>query len=42
MKESIFDLEVKGEVYNLTMLRDFPGTYRRLWVISAPSGALIR
>ena len=26
---SIFDLEVKGEVYNLTMLRDFPGTYRR-------------
>jgi hypothetical protein len=26
---SIFDMEVKGEVYNLTMLGDFPGTYRR-------------
>jgi hypothetical protein len=26
---SIFDLEAKGEVYNLTMLEDFSGTYRR-------------
>jgi hypothetical protein len=26
---SIFDLEAKGEVYNLTMLEDFAGTYRR-------------
>jgi hypothetical protein len=25
---SIFDLEAKGEVYNLTMLEDFAGTYR--------------
>ncbi|HSF34160.1 MAG TPA: hypothetical protein VLK82_27360 [Candidatus Tectomicrobia bacterium] len=26
---SIFDLEAKGEVYNLTMIEDFAGTYRR-------------
>src|SRR5262245_45317934 len=26
---SIFDLEAKGEVYNLNMLKDFAGTYRR-------------
>jgi hypothetical protein len=26
---SIFDLEAKGEVYNLTMLEDFAGSYRR-------------
>jgi hypothetical protein len=26
---SIFDMEVKGEVYNLTMLGDFAGTYKR-------------
>ena len=26
---SIFDLEVRGEVYNLSMLIDFPGIYRR-------------
>ena len=26
---SIFDMEVKGEVYNLTMLGHFAGTYRR-------------
>jgi hypothetical protein len=26
---SIFDMEVKGEVYNLTMLGDFAGIYRR-------------
>jgi hypothetical protein len=26
---SIFDLEAKGEVYNLTMVEDFAGTYRR-------------
>lgn len=26
---SVFDLEAKGEVYNLTMLEDFAGTYRR-------------
>ncbi|MGH8066513.1 MAG: hypothetical protein ACRERE_15000 [Candidatus Entotheonellia bacterium] len=26
---SIFDLEAKGEVYNLTRLEDFAGTYRR-------------
>jgi hypothetical protein len=26
---SIFDLEARGEVYNLNMLRDFVGTYRR-------------
>jgi hypothetical protein len=26
---SIFDMEVRGEVYNLTMLGDFAGIYRR-------------
>ena len=26
---SIFEMEVKGEVYNLSMLGDFAGTYRR-------------
>jgi hypothetical protein len=26
---SIFDMEVRGEVYNLTMLMDFAGIYRR-------------
>jgi hypothetical protein len=26
---SIFDLEAKGEVYNLTMLKDFAGTFKR-------------
>jgi hypothetical protein len=26
---SIFDLEAKGEVYNLSMIEDFAGTYRR-------------
>jgi hypothetical protein len=26
---SIFDLEAKGEIYNLTMIEDFAGTYRR-------------
>lgn len=26
---SIFNLEAKGEVYNLTMIEDFAGTYRR-------------
>jgi hypothetical protein len=26
---SIFEMEVKGEVYNLSMLGDFTGTYRR-------------
>jgi hypothetical protein len=26
---SLFDLAAKGEVYNLTMLEDFAGTYRR-------------
>jgi hypothetical protein len=26
---SIFDLEAKGEVYNLTMLKDFTGTFKR-------------
>ena len=26
---SIFDLAAKGEVYNLTMIEDFAGTYRR-------------
>jgi hypothetical protein len=26
---SIFDLEAKGEVYNLTRLGDFAGTYRK-------------
>ena len=26
---SIFDMEVKGEVYNLTMLGDFAGIYKR-------------
>jgi hypothetical protein len=26
---SIFEMEVKGEVYNLNMLADFPGVYKR-------------
>src|SRR5262245_23540161 len=26
---SIFDLEAKGEVYDLTRIEDFPGTYKR-------------
>jgi hypothetical protein len=26
---SVFAMEVKGEVYNLTMLADFPGVYKR-------------
>jgi hypothetical protein len=26
---SIFELEAKGEVYDLTMIEDFPGTYKR-------------
>jgi hypothetical protein len=26
---SIFEMEVKGEVYNLNMLADFPGIYKR-------------
>ena len=26
---SIFEMEVKGEVYNLSMLADFPGVYKR-------------
>jgi hypothetical protein len=26
---SIFEMEVKGEVYNLSMLGDFPGVYKR-------------
>jgi hypothetical protein len=26
---SLFDLEAKGEVYNLTMIEDFAGTYKR-------------
>ena len=28
-EDSIFELEAKGEVYNLSMVEDFAGTYRR-------------
>jgi hypothetical protein len=28
-ERSIFEMEVKGEVYNLNMLADFPGIYKR-------------